>query len=160
HRGAERASEIVQSVIQHAREEDIDLPESLTTDYVNTIPVDQQPEYPGDPELEKELRNINRWNAAMVVHRAQAPGIGVGGHLSSYPSIASMYEVGFNHYSRGRNHPGGADHVFSQGHASPGIYARAYMMGRLSQEQLDGFRQEVSSEHGMPSYPHPRAMQD
>ncbi|MGO1285496.1 MAG: pyruvate dehydrogenase (acetyl-transferring), homodimeric type, partial [Brachybacterium sp.] len=160
HRGQERASEIVQSLIQHARDEDLHLPDSLMTDYVNTIPVDEQPEYPGDVELEKELRNINRWNAAMVVHRAQRPEVSVGGHLSSYASIATMYEVGFNHFFRGRNHPGGGDHVFFQGHASPGIYSRAYMMGRLSQEELDGFRQEVSSEHGMPSYPHPRAMQD
>ena len=160
HRGVDRASEVMQSLIQHARDEDLHLPDSLTTDYVNTIPADQQPEYPGDVELEKELRNINRWNAAMVVHRAQRPGVSVGGHLSSYASIATMYEVGFNHFFRGRSHPGGGDHVFFQGHASPGIYARAFAMGRLSQEDLDGFRQEVSSEHGMPSYPHPRAMQD
>src|SRR5699024_3439290 len=86
--------------------------------------------------------------------------ISVGGHLSSYASIATMYEVGFNHFFRGRDHPGGGDHVFFQGHASPGIYARAHLMGRLSQEQLDGFRQEVSREHGMPSYPHPRSMPD
>jgi pyruvate dehydrogenase E1 component len=159
-RGADRASEVMQSLIQHARDEDLHLPDSLTTDYVNTISEENQPEYPGDVELEKELRNINRWNAAMVVHRAQRPGVSVGGHLSSYASIATMYEVGFNHFFRGRNHPGGGDHVFFQGHASPGIYARAFAMGRLSQEDLDGFRQEVSSEHGMPSYPHPRAMQD
>ncbi|PMC75378.1 pyruvate dehydrogenase (acetyl-transferring), homodimeric type [Brachybacterium sp. UMB0905] len=159
-RGPERAGEVVQSVLQHARDEDIELPDSLTTDYINTIPVDQQGEYPGDVEMEKKLRNINRWNAAMVVHRAQAPGIAVGGHLSSYASIANMYEVGFNHFFRGRQHPGGGDHVFFQGHASPGIYARAFMMGRLSQEELDGFRQEKSKAgHGMPSYPHPRAMQ-
>lgn len=125
HRGVDRASEVMQSLIQHARDEDLHLPDSLTTDYVNTIPADQQPEYPGDVELEKELRNINRWNAAMVVHRAQRPGVSVGGHLSSYASIATMYEVGFNHFFRGRSHPGGGDHVFFQGHASTGIYARA-----------------------------------
>ena len=142
HRGADRASEVMQSLIQHARDEDLHLPDSLTTDYVNTISEENQPEYPGDVELEKELRNINRWNAAMVVHRAQRPGVSVGGHLSSYASIATMYEVGFNHFFRGRNHPGGGDHVFFQGHASPGIYARAFAMGRLSQEDLDGFRQE------------------
>ncbi|MCS6710736.1 pyruvate dehydrogenase (acetyl-transferring), homodimeric type [Brachybacterium sp. EF45031] len=159
-RGEERATEIVQSVLQQARRRHLELPDSLTTDYVNTIPVEDQPEYPGDLALEKEIRNAIRWNAAMLVHRAQRPGVGVGGHLSSYASIASMYEVGFNHFFRGRDHAGGGDHVFFQGHASPGIYARAFLLGRLTQEDLDGFRQEVSSENGMPSYPHPRSMPD
>jgi pyruvate dehydrogenase E1 component len=160
HRGDDRATDVLQHVIQHARQADLHLPDSLMTDYVNTIEVEDQPEYPGDLALEKEIRNIIRWNAAMVVHRAQRPGVGVGGHLSSYASIASMYEVGFNHFFRGRDHEGGGDHVFFQGHASPGIYARAFLEGRLTQEQLDGFRQEKSSEVGMPSYPHPRAMPD
>lgn len=119
HRGEDRASEVIQNVIQHARRSDLHLPDSLTTDYVNTIPADEQPEYPGDPELEKEIRNAIRWNAAMLVHRAQRPGVSVGGHLSSYASIANMYEVGFNHFFRGRDHEGGGDHVFFQGHASP-----------------------------------------
>ncbi|PWH05590.1 pyruvate dehydrogenase (acetyl-transferring), homodimeric type [Brachybacterium endophyticum] len=160
HRGDDRATDVLQHVIQRARQADLHLPDSLMTDYVNTIEVDEQPEYPGDLALEKELRNIIRWNAAMVVHRAQRPGVGVGGHLSSYASIASMYEVGFNHFFRGRDHEGGGDHVFFQGHASPGIYSRAFLEGRLTQEQLDGFRQEKSSDTGMPSYPHPRAMPD
>ncbi|MCG7308617.1 pyruvate dehydrogenase (acetyl-transferring), homodimeric type [Brachybacterium sp. ACRRE] len=160
HRGDDRATDVLQHVIQHARQADLHLPDSLMTDYVNTIEVEDQPEYPGDLALEKEIRNIIRWNAAMIVHRAQRPGVGVGGHLSSYASIASMYEVGFNHFFRGRKHEGGGDHVFFQGHASPGIYARAYLEGRLTEEQLDGFRQEKSSSTGMPSYPHPRAMPD
>src|SRR5690625_7258247 len=105
----------MQNLIQHAREQDLHLPDSLTTDYVNTIPVDAQPEYPGDLDLEVQISNILRWNSAMLVHRAQAPGIAVGGHLSSYASIATMYEVGFNHFFRGRNHPGAGDHVFFQG---------------------------------------------
>lgn len=160
-RGHDRTNEVLQSVIQHARLSDVNLPESLTTDYVNTISVDAQPEYPGDRALEKKIRNAIRWNAAMVVHRAQRPGVGVGGHLSSYASIAGMYEVGFNHFFRGREHPGGGDHIFFQGHASPGIYARAFMLGRLTEEQMDGFRQEKSKgADGMPSYPHPRAMPD
>ena len=160
-RGRERATDVLQNVIQQARHRDVALPESLTTDYINTIPVADQPEYPGNRELEKRIRNIIRWNAAMVVHRAQAPGVGVGGHLSSYASIATMYEVGFNHFFRGRQHPGGGDHVFFQGHASPGIYARAFMLGRLTEEQMDGFRQEKSKgKDGMPSYPHPRSMPD
>jgi pyruvate dehydrogenase E1 component len=159
-RGDSRATEVLQSVIQHARRHEIDLPDSLMTDYVNTIPASEQADYPGDLALEKETRNALRWNAAMVVHRAQRPGVGVGGHLSSYASISSMYEVGFNHFFRGPDHPGGGDHVFFQGHASPGIYARAFMEGRLSQDRLDGFRQEFSREGGMPSYPHPRAMSE
>ena len=157
-RGAGRAGEVLQSVIQHARREEIDLPDSLTTDYINTISKSEQGEYPGNTEYEKEMRNAIRWNAAMLVHRAQRPGVSVGGHLSSYASIANMYEVGFNHFFRGRNHPGGGDHVFFQGHASPGIYARAFLMGRLTADDLNGFRQEVSHPNGMPSYPHPRAM--
>ncbi len=157
-RGEERAAEIVQGILQEARHRSMPLPESLTTDYINTISLEEQGEYPGNVEYEKEMRNAVRWNAAMVVHRAQRPGVSVGGHLSSYASIANMYEVGFNHFFRGRNHPGGGDHVFFQGHASPGIYARAFLMGRLSQEDLDGFRQEVSNPKGMPSYPHPRSM--
>ncbi|GAB2548816.1 pyruvate dehydrogenase (acetyl-transferring), homodimeric type [Brachybacterium huguangmaarense] len=157
-RGSERAAEIVQKVVQHARKREVSVENSGITDYVNTIPVSQQPEYPGNRALEKEIKDALRWNAAMVVHRAQRPGVGVGGHLSSFASIASMYEVGFNHFFRGREHAGGGDQIFFQGHASPGIYARAFMLGRLSQEDLDGFRQEKSNPHGIPSYPHPRAM--
>jgi pyruvate dehydrogenase E1 component len=160
HRGDERATEVLQRVIQHARRNEIELPDSLMTDYVNTIPVSEQGEYPGDLAIEKEIRNAIRWNAAMIVHRAQSPGISVGGHLSSYASISTMYEVGFNHFFRGPDHPGGGDHVFFQGHASPGIYARAFVEGRLPQDRLDGFRQEFSRPGGMPSYPHPRAMPD
>nr|WP_221187180.1 MULTISPECIES: pyruvate dehydrogenase (acetyl-transferring), homodimeric type [Helcobacillus] len=157
-RGDERASHVVQNLITHARKNNIDVPSVENTDYVNTISVDDEPEYPGDLAIEKEIRRAVRWNAAMVVHRAQRPEIGVGGHLSSFASISTMYEVGFNHFFRGRQHPGGGDQVFFQGHASPGIYSRAFLMGRLSEDDLNGFRQEKSHPHGMPSYPHPRAM--
>ncbi len=132
----------------------------LTTDYVNTIPTSAEPDFPGDEELERGYRRWIRWNAAVMVHRAQAPGIGVGGHISTFASGATLYEVGFNHFFRGRQHPGGGDHIFVQGHASPGIYARAFLEGRLSEAQLDGFRQEKSSPSGLPSYPHPRLMPD
>ncbi|MGP9693102.1 pyruvate dehydrogenase (acetyl-transferring), homodimeric type [Brachybacterium sp. AOP25-B2-12] len=159
-RGTERTAEIVQNVVEHARRRNVDIPYSDNTDYINTISTARQPEYPGDAALEKEIRDTLRWNAAMVVHRAQRPGVGVGGHLSSFASIASMYEVGFNHFFRGREHPGGGDQVFFQGHASPGIYARAFMLGRLTEEDLGGFRQEKSHPRGLPSYPHPRAMPD
>ena len=156
--GEERASHVVQRLITHARNKNIDVPSVENTDYINTIHPDDEPEYPGDLEVEKAIRRAVRWNAAMVVHRAQRPEIGVGGHLSSFASISTMYEVGYNHFFRGRQHPGGGDQVFFQGHASPGIYSRAFLMGRLSEKDLDGFRQEVSTPHGMPSYPHPRAM--
>ncbi|WP_188535613.1 pyruvate dehydrogenase (acetyl-transferring), homodimeric type [Kocuria dechangensis] len=132
---------------------------TVTTDYVNTIPADREPELPGDEEIERTYRRWLRWNAAVLVHRAQRPGIGVGGHISTYAGAATLYEVGFNHFFRGPDHPGGGDQVFFQGHASPGMYARAYLEGRLTEEQLDGFRQEKSrGGNGLPSYPHPRSM--
>ena len=134
---------------------------AVTTDYVNSIPVDQEPEFPGDEEIERTYRRWLRWNAAVMVHRAQRPEIGVGGHISTYAGAATLYEVGFNHFFRGPGHPGGGDQVFFQGHASPGMYARAFLEGRLTAEQLDGFRQEKSrGGNGIPSYPHPRSMPD
>ena len=105
---------------------------------------EQEPWFPGDEEVERRFRAYLRWNAAMIVHRAQRPGIGVGGHISTYASAATLYEVGFNHFFRGKDHPGGGDQVFFQGHASPGMYARAFLEGRLSEDRLDGFRQEKS----------------
>ena len=136
-------------------------PTATTTDYVNTIPVDQEPEFPGDEEIERRYRRWLRWNAAVMVHRAQRPGIGVGGHISTYAGAATLYEVGFNHFFRGPDHPGGGDQVFFQGHASPGMYARAFLEGRLTEEQLDGFRQEkTKAPNGLPSYPHPRNLPD
>ena len=118
-----------------------------------------EPEFPGDEEIEKRYRRWIRWNSAVMVHRAQRPGIGVGGHISTYAGAAPLYEVGFNYFFRGKDHPGGGDQVFFQGHASPGMYARAFLEGRLSEDDLDGFRQEVSREQGgLPSYPHPHGM--
>jgi pyruvate dehydrogenase E1 component len=132
---------------------------TLRTDYVNTIPVEQEPAFPGDEDIERRYRRWLRWNAAVMVQRAQRPGIGVGGHISTYAGAATLYEVGFNHFFRGPDHPGGGDQVFFQGHASPGMYARAFLEGRLSEDQLDGFRQEKSKgANGIPSYPHPRSM--
>ena len=155
-RGAERGEHIVRSLAARAGY----APEpTATTDYVNTIAVSDEPAYPGDQELERRYRAWMRWNAAILVHRAQRPGIGVGGHISTYAGAATLYEVGFNHFFRGKDHPGGGDQVYFQGHASPGMYARAFMEGRLSEEDLDGFRQEKSREgHALSSYPHPRLM--
>ena len=143
--GKERARYLMLQMLQAAREQHLGVPALTATDYINTIPPEAEPLFPGDEETERRYRRWIRWNAAVMVHRAQAPGIGVGGHISTYASSATLYAVGFNHFWRGRDHAGGGDHVFVQGHASPGIYARAYLEGRLSEEQLDGFRQEKSS---------------
>jgi pyruvate dehydrogenase E1 component len=161
--GQQRARYLMLRMLQRARERNVGVPSLTSTDYVNTIPTDREPWFPGDEEAERSYRRWIRWNAAMTVHRAQRPGIGVGGHISSYASSATLYEVGFNHFFRGKEHPGGGDQVYIQGHASPGIYARAYLEGRLSEDRLDGFRQELSHGGpgaGLPSYPHPRLMPD
>nr|WP_241376611.1 pyruvate dehydrogenase (acetyl-transferring), homodimeric type [Glycomyces sp. L485] len=159
--GRTRARYVVQRLLEHARKRQIAVPASTSTDYVNSIPVEDEPHYPGDEEIEHRIRAFVRWNAAMTVHRAQRPGIGVGGHISTYASAANLYEVGYNHFFRGRDHPGGGDQVFFQGHASPGMYARSFVEGRLTADHLDGFRQEVSRpQGGLPSYPHPRLMPD
>ena len=158
-RGAKRARYVMLRLLERARERQVGVPPLTTTDYINTIPPEREPWFPGDEQLERRIRAYIRWNAAILVHRAQRPDINVGGHISTFASCASLYEVGFNHFFRGKNHPGGGDQVFFQGHASPGIYARAFLEGRLTEEQLDGFRQELSR-RGLPSYPHPRLMPD
>ena len=147
------------SLLQRANEKNIGVSGLRTTDYINTIPPALEPTFPGDEALERRIRAFIRWNAAIMVHRAQRPGVGVGGHISTYASSASLYEVGFNHFFRGKEHAGGGDQIFFQGHASPGMYARAFMEGRLTEKQLDGFRQELSHDGGgLSSYPHPRLM--
>ncbi|MGN6090424.1 MAG: pyruvate dehydrogenase (acetyl-transferring), homodimeric type [Actinomycetales bacterium] len=158
-RGRTRARYLMLSLLKRAREDQVGVPSLRSTDYINTIPPEAEPWFPGDEYVERRLRAYMRWNAAVMVHRAQRPGIGVGGHISTYASSASMYEVGFNHFFRGKDHPGGGDQIFIQGHASPGIYARAFLEGRLTENDLDGFRQEKSHPGGgLPSYPHPRLM--
>ncbi|WP_182354541.1 pyruvate dehydrogenase (acetyl-transferring), homodimeric type [Flaviflexus huanghaiensis] len=162
-RGGPRARYILLSMLRRARQRNIQVPTSLTTPYVNTIAVQDEPYFPGDEKLEREIRRWIRWNAAVQVTRAQRPGVQVGGHISSYASVATLYEVGFNHFFRGKSHPGGGDQVFFQGHAAPGNYARAFVEGRLSEDDMDGFRQEHSRPaggRGLPSYPHPRQMPD
>ncbi|MDM7853711.1 pyruvate dehydrogenase (acetyl-transferring), homodimeric type [Cellulomonas alba] len=156
-KGGPRARYVLLSLLRHARQRNVAIPVSMNTPYVNTIAVHDEPYFPGDENIERRYRSWNRWNAAVMVTRAQRPGIGVGGHISSYASVATLYEVGLNHFFRGKDHAGGGDQVYFQGHASPGVYARAYLEGRLSEHQLDGFRQELSHPGGgLPSYPHPR----
>ena len=162
-KGGPRARYVLLSMLKRARERNVAIPTSLNTPYVNTIGVHEEPYFPGDEHMERQFRRWIRWNAAVMVTRAQRPGVGVGGHISSYASVATLYEVGFNHFFRGKHHPGGGDQVFFQGHAAPGNYARAFIEGRLSEDDMDGFRQEYSRPaggRGLPSYPHPRRMED
>ncbi len=162
-RGAGRGRDIMLSLLKRSKELHLGVPMVPTTDYLNTIAPENEPEFPGDEEIERRYRAWIRWNAAITVHRAQRPGIAVGGHISTYASSAALYEVGHNHFFRGADHPTGGDQIFYQGHASPGMYARAYLEGRLSETQLDGFRQEKShggAGAGLSSYPHPRLMPD
>ncbi|MBX3079567.1 MAG: pyruvate dehydrogenase (acetyl-transferring), homodimeric type [Cryobacterium sp.] len=159
--GRERARDIMMSLLKRSKDLQLGVPMVPTTDYINTIAPENEPEFPGDEEIERKYRAWLRWNAAIMVHRAQRPGIGVGGHISTYASSAALYEVGHNHFFHGHDNPGGADQVFYQGHASPGMYARAYLEGRISEAQLDGFRQEKSkAPNGLSSYPHPHLMPD
>ena len=159
--GPVRARFLMLSLLKRAQEKNIGISGLRSTDYINSIPSDSEPDFPGDEAIERRIRQYNRWNAAMLVHRAQRPGVGVGGHISTYASSASLYEVGFNHFFRGQDHPGGGDQIFFQGHASPGMYARAFLEGRFTENQLDGFRQELSHKGGgLSSYPHPRLMPD
>ncbi len=159
--GPARARFLMLELLRRSAERSVGVPALRSTDYINTISPDREPSFPGDEDMEYRIRSMMRWNAAIMVHRAQRPGIGVGGHISSYASSAAMYEVGFNHFFRGPDAQGGGDQIFIQGHASPGIYARAFLEGRLSEDQMDGFRQELSHPAGgLPSYPHPRLMPD
>ncbi|UPK73560.1 pyruvate dehydrogenase (acetyl-transferring), homodimeric type [Nocardioidaceae bacterium SCSIO 66511] len=159
-RGRDRARYVMLKLLERSRENKVGVPALRSTDYINTIPPESEPWFPGDEYVERRIRAYIRWNAAAMVSRANRPGLGVGGHIATYQSAASLYEVGFNHFFRGKDHPGGGDQVFIQGHASPGIYARAYLEGRLNEDHLSRFRQEVSHGvgEGLSSYPHPRLM--
>jgi pyruvate dehydrogenase E1 component len=159
--GPQRAREIMLNLLKRSRELQLNVPMVQSTDYINTIATTDEPTFPGDEAIERTYRAWMRWNAAVLVHRAQRPGVSVGGHISTYASSASLYEVGFNHFFKGQDHPSGGDQIFIQGHASPGPYARAFLEGRLSEDQLNGFRQEKShAGGGLSSYPHPRLMPD
>ncbi|TYB38379.1 pyruvate dehydrogenase (acetyl-transferring), homodimeric type [Actinomadura chibensis] len=159
--GRGRARYVMLRLLERARELQVGVPGLRSTDFINTIPPEHEPWFPGDEHVERRIRAYIRWNAAIMVSRANRPDIGVGGHIATYASAASLYEVGFNHFFRGKDHGESGDQVFIQGHASPGIYARAYLEGRLPGDKLDGFRQEHSHPGGgLSSYPHPRLMPD
>jgi pyruvate dehydrogenase E1 component len=157
--GIDRAHYLLESLIEKSRRSGAHLPYDSTTAYINTIPAGQEPTMPGDQTIEAKIRNAIRWNAMMMVLRGSKKDLDLGGHISSFASSAMLYDVGFNHFFRAPNDKDGGDYLFVQGHVSPGIYSRAFIEGRLSAEQLDGFRQEVDGK-GISSYPHPKLMPD
>ncbi len=157
--GATRARYLMARLLEHAREHNIGVPGSVSTPYINTLPPEAEPVFPGNEYLEKRIRRFIRWNAAAMVIRANREADGIGGHLSTFASSAMLYEIGFNHFFRGKADGTPGDHVYFQGHATPGIYARAFLEGRLSESDLDRFRREIG-EPGLSSYPHPRLMPD
>jgi len=157
--GEFRARFLMYKLLKRARQRHVGLPGLTQTRYINTISPEQEPPFPGDEVLERRIRRLIRWNAVAMVLRANTRSPGIGGHMSTYASAATLYEVGFNHFFRGKDHPGGGDQIFFQGHAAPGMYARAFLEGRISAETLDRFRQETGG-GGLPSYPHPRTLPD
>jgi len=161
HGGEQRARFLLARLVEHGRSVGVEPPFSANTPYVNTIPLSQEPDYPGDPDIERQIAAIIRWNAMAMVVQANRSFEGIGGHISSFASAATLYEVGFNHYFRsGEAGDGPSDMVYFQGHASPGIYARAFLEGRLSETQLGNFRRELAAGGGLSSYPHPWCMPD
>ncbi len=157
--GRARASELVRAIVERAATRGVRTPAAQTTPYVNTIAVDQQAHFPGDHEIEERLRHFIRWNAMATVVRAQKDHSDLGGHVATFSSAATLYDIGFNHFWRGPEYANGGDLVYFQGHSSPGVYARAFLEGRITEEQLENFRREVDRK-GLPSYPHPWLMPD
>jgi pyruvate dehydrogenase E1 component len=160
-KGKTRARFLVSKITERAREAQVGTPAEVNTPYVNTIPADEQPWFPGDEYIERRIRAYIRWNAAVMVVNANKRAEGIGGHLSTFASSAALYEVGFNHFFRGKEDGLPGDHVYFQGHAAPGIYARAFLEHRIDEGHLDDFRRELSGEtEGLSSYPHPWLMSD
>ncbi|MEV0716953.1 pyruvate dehydrogenase (acetyl-transferring), homodimeric type, partial [Asanoa sp. NPDC050611] len=153
--GPKRAAYLMRRTLEHGARTGLELPALLETDYVNTIPTADEPEFPGDEAMEQRITAWNRWNAAAMVSRGSR--LGLGGHIATFASAAWLYETGFQHFFKGKEADGSGDQLYIQGHASPGVYARAFLDGRLSADQLDRFRQEVGGD-GLPSYPHPRRL--
>jgi pyruvate dehydrogenase E1 component len=157
-KGAERVKFLLSALDDAASRQGIELPFAINTPYINTIPVDRQPLYPGNREIERRIKSIIRWNAMAMVSRANHQHHGLGGHISTYASAATLYEVAFNHFFKGKSDDYSGDIIYFQGHASPGIYARAFLEGRLTEQQLINFRQELAEGGGLSSYPHPWLM--
>jgi pyruvate dehydrogenase E1 component len=158
HGGPERVKEILQALQIRAHKAGVAIPFTANTPYINTIPRENQPPFPGNREIERRIKSLIRWNAMAMVVRANKHESGIGGHISTYASAATLYEVAFNHFFRGKGDDYDGDQIYFQGHASPGIYARAFLEGRLTQEQLENFRRELKPGGGLSSYPHPWLM--
>jgi pyruvate dehydrogenase E1 component len=156
--GPERVARLLRELQVHARKAGVAIPFTANTPYINTIPADKQPAFPGSREIERRIKSLIRWNAMAMVVRANRESSGIGGHISTYASAATLYEVGFNHFFRGRDEGREGDIIYFQGHASPGIYARAFLEGRISLEQMQNFRRELRPGGGLSSYPHPWLM--
>ncbi|MFV1990685.1 MAG: pyruvate dehydrogenase (acetyl-transferring), homodimeric type, partial [Acidimicrobiales bacterium] len=156
-RGKSRAQFLVTKLLDRARELQVGFPASVSTPYVNTISGEHEPWFPGDEHVERRIRAIIRWNAAVMVSNANKYADGIGGHLSTFASSAALYDVGLNHFFRGKDDGNPGDHIYFQGHAAPGMYARAFLEGRLTEEDLNHFRREIGRV-GLSSYPHPRLM--
>ena len=157
--GPNRARYLLGRLLERAQQTDVHFPATVSTPYVNSITRDNEPWFPGDDHLERRIRAYVRWNAAVMVSRANNEADGIGGHLATFASTASLYEIGFNHFFRGKDNGTAGDHVYFQGHASPGVYARAFLERRLDEDDLDHFRREIGRDgKGLSSYPHPRLM--
>jgi pyruvate dehydrogenase E1 component len=158
HGGPERVTELLQQLQIRAHKAGVKIPFTANTPYINTIPREKQPPFPGNREIERRIKSIIRWNAMAMVVKANKMESGIGGHISTYASAATLYEIGFNHFFRGKGEDYDGDQIYFQGHASPGIYARAFLEGRLTIEQLENFRRELKPNGGLSSYPHPWLM--
>jgi len=158
--GQESAITLLDRLRDHAQSRGIALPFTANTPYLNTISFEKQAIFPGDQEIERRIKSLVRWNALAMVVRANRVDHSIGGHISTYASAATLFEVGFNHFCRGRTDEFEGDTVYLQGHASPGVYARAFLEGRLSPKQLENFRRELREGGGLSSYPHPWLMPD
>src|SRR5438876_1861977 len=158
--GPERVEHLLQLLRIHAERDGVRLPYTANTPHINTISAEKEPPFPGSPEIERRIKSLVRWNALAMVVRANREESGIGGHISTYASAATLYEVGFNHFFRAKNGNQEGDMIYFQGHASPGIYARAFLEGRLSQQKLANFRRELKPGGGLSSYPHPWLMPD
>jgi len=156
--GYQRAAFLLERLKERAFNRGVPFVSSATTPYINTIPAEQQPDYPGDREIERKIKSIIRWNAMAMVVRANRESPGIGGHISTFASAATLYEVAFNHFLRGKEGSGPGDQVFFQGHAAPGIYSRAFLEGRINETHLENFRRELAEGGGLSSYPHPWLM--
>src|SRR5689334_23193247 len=158
--GTSQGARVLEALTRRAQQAGVDLPVQLNTPYVNTIPPDEEVPYPGDRQLERRIKSLIRWNAMAMVHRQNKKDPGIGGHISTYSSLATLLEVGFNHFFHASYGDQPGDFIYFQGHASPGVYGRAFLEGRLSPEQVKNFRHELRDTPGLSSYPHPWLMPD